>query len=279
MRRAAIAVAVVLVPAAAVADPAAEPVRVAAAPGATDAVGPGHPDLAPPGMMPIARIDQPPPEATAKATSDGLVRRNQIDAASDRAFLLGTAITPGAGKLGVTWRGVIGPSVGVAAVSAGLTDRLEVGAHLVHAEDEGESVRGGHVKVQVLRQARSAIAIEANLLGTDGDEGVGLVMASMTSCIDAGCDTIASLHGGALYSTDGGDEIPLVGGISLVGGGGTFKFFGELYTAEADSERLIGGTLGMRFSGRQFAFDLGVAVAGSGGHAAAVPVAAVSLRP
>jgi hypothetical protein len=293
-RAAAIAAAMVVVPAAAAAGPTATeaaPVQVAAAPGATDPVGPGglagEPEtdtgagtvLAPPGMMAPTAVDRPQTDRRP-TKAEGLARRNQVDAASDRAFLMGSAITPGSGKVTATWRSVIGPSVGMAALSVGVTDRVEVGGHIIYGDDD-ESIKGGSVKVQVYRQARTAIAVEANLLGTDGDEVAGLASASLSHCIDAGCGAIASLHAGALLSSEESpdEQVPLLGGVSLVLGGGHIKFLTELLTIEIDHERLVGGMFGMRFSSRQFAFDIGTAFAVAGDGGGAIPVMALTLRP
>jgi hypothetical protein len=163
-------------------------------------------------------------------------------------------------------------------ISAGVTDRIEIGAHVAY-EDE-ESIKGGHLKVQVLRQDGTAFSVEATLLGTDGDEGAGMAAANLSTCLDRECGSVATLHGGVLYATDqSDDQVPFFGGASLVVGGGSFKFLSEAYSLQIDHERLIGGMFGMRISGRQFGFDLGVAFAATDNGGGALPVLGLTLRP
>lgn len=290
MRRSAVPVAILLfVPAAALAEPAA--------PGDTAPVGPGGQDpgmpapaapapgpaelpagLAPPGMVPMATIDQPTPKPKSAALT-GVARRADVDAAADRVYLLSTAITPRAGTFTATWRAVPGTSVGVAAISVGVTDRIQVGAHVVYA-DGGDSVEGGSLRLQVYRHAGTAVALETSLIGTDGHDAAGIATATLSQCLDSACGSIASFHAGALFSTDEGErQVPILGGVSLIAGDGPIKFTGELLSIEIDHDRLFGGTFGMRLGGRHFAFDLGIAFAGGGGDGGAIPVIAVSGRP
>jgi hypothetical protein len=168
----------------------------------------------------------------------------------------------------------------VVGLSAGLADRLEIGVHMAYAADE-ESVNGGHAKIQVYRRGDTAIAVEANVLGTDGDDAVGLAAASLSRCLGSDCSSIATFHAGALVATDEGAEqqLPLLGGASLVAGDSTFKFVLEVYSLEIDHERLFGGMTGMRLSGRQLAFDLGIAFVAAGDGGGAVPVMGLTLRP
>jgi hypothetical protein len=294
MRRTAVPVAilivVILVPAVALAEPAAPGDTAAVGPGGQDAgmpapaPAPGAAALAPPGMVPLAppsaAIDQPAP--TAKPTPlalTGVARRAEVDAAGDRVYLLSTAITPRAGTFTATWRAVPAASIGTAALAVGVTDRIQIGAHVLYG-DEGDSIEGGSIRAQIYRHAGTAVALEADLLGTDGHDAAGMASATLSQCLDSACGSIASVHAGALVSTDEGEQqVPVLGGVSLIAGAGSFKFIGELLSVEIDHDRLVGGTVGMRIGGRQFAFDLGIAFAGSGDDGGALPVIAVSARP
>jgi len=252
-------------------------VAAAQAPGMYDPT----PPLAPPGMTPLAAdTDEPPsPPAPAPALSP-IELAAARDAADDRAYGTSTALTVPAGKVDASLR--VASFGGIASVSAGVVDGLEVSADmgLVLPED-GAASYGVGAKLALVKKGGWGLAVEGSYhqMGDDGGGGaVGLwsLGGVVSGCTDRECSALLSFGGGVLVSEDSAsDRLPYAWASALLGTGG---FRPVLEGAVLEGGVL--GFLGARMGGRKVAFDLGIGILGaSAGEGGALPIAGISVRP
>lgn len=251
-------------------------VAAAQAPGMYDPT----PPLAPPGMTPLAAdTDEPPsPPAPAPALSP-IELAAARDAADDRAYGTSTALTVPAGKVDASLR--VASFGGIASVSAGVVDGLEVSADmgLVLPED-GAASYGVGAKLALVKKGGWGLAVEGSYhqMGDDGGGGaVGLwsLGGVVSGCTDRECSALVSLGGGVLGSTEGSGQTIPYGWASVVLGTGGFRPILEGSVLEGG----VLGFLGARMGGTRVAFDLGIGFLGGNGEGGGLPIAGLSVRP
>lgn len=232
----------------------------------------------PPGTAVVEPTPPPPP---APEIPTGLAANRDADAASGRAFLTPTANTGKKGSVRVdTWFPTL-PIVGYATVSYSITNKLEVGVGGAWVADEGDGAAVSlRVKWSPLRGKRGGVAVELQRLAIpDEGDGVTLLSAVGSHCLDADCRTVGSLSITAIpeesVPVDDGygssSALHFVGGASLVTGG-KLKLVLDALTIEDGDDRAFGGYAGVRLARPRWALDAGFVAGGDGNDSGILPV-------
>jgi hypothetical protein len=207
----------------------------------------------------------------------GIAGRAATDAAADRTYFTRTALTAPSGSFTLTVRAPLAPVfLNELTYSLG---RVEVGLTAIAIPvDDGVVVTGGHVKAQLWRGRRAALAAGFDVLSADGDTFVvPALVASL--CGNDSCRTLVSAHLTGLAAS-GEEAVPVLAGLSFAAGGPGAKFIGEAHYTSFEDAPVLGGFVGLRAGGRHVAVDagLGFGVAADS-DALAYPFFALNLRP
>lgn len=238
------------------------------------------PAVSPPGLTPAVVPPAPPPPPAVVAPIDEASRR---DAASDRAFGLGTAIVLPSGVSDASLR--VGPFGALGSVAVGIGGGLEVSADYGSGHDQA-TMYGGGLKVSLGHGATWALALDGSIhKAGDNYGGSGATLYTfggrVTTCIDAGCSALWSGGLGVYTSSDSSDKIPVLSTSLVLGRGGVKPLLELAYLAAPNAGGAL-GFAGLRLGGSHVAIDVGVgfvAAAGDSGGSAGVPMVGVALRP
>jgi hypothetical protein len=233
------------------------------------------------------------------ATDDPIDARTAEDAAIGRSYFAPTALTAPHGSATLHVRMPLFPAL-AGSLGVSIYDRLEVfvgaGAAIDLFDDESNNPHtliAGGAKLQVLRDSRGAVAIEASAYRRPGYHEVDpfdpiewdvprLVTGEMgivgTLCIDHACKAMASGHAHYIKEIWGGDQRVVWGGASLVAGGGRSRFVLDATVPSVDDERGFLGYAGYRYATRTFSFDVGAVLVAAEDDAFPWPTFAVSGR-
>lgn len=231
-------------------------------------------------------------DATPAADPTPLDLAIQRDAAGDRAFALGTASALPEGAFDVSVRGTV--IAGVASVAAGIGHGVELSVTTGTTIDARDIMYGGGLKVELLRRARFAVAVDASVnrvaeTRTFSVDRAGLFTAGAkaTLCTDDVCSAVVTFGAGAVVENLDAmtrvDTAPFVNA-SVLAGTGFCRVLAEAgYLLDSRSGEGIGlGFGGVRLGGRTVAVDVGAAYAffpaGAKGLPP-IPLAGVSYRP
>ena len=307
LRLSVLAAFLVLIPVVAAAQPAPPDPPAAAAPvpasqnpdanqGASVAISeappgaPAAPPSAPPPVevaaatpppAPVAAVIAPAPEAPV-----GVSRVRAADATAHRAYLGETALTVPAGDVVLEGRAPTYAAAGVGA-SIGVTDRLQLGATAILASDDATAyaVTG---KLQLIRRATWAIAIQGVVLGVSDDVAADTIAAGAVAslCLDRACRVLVTgdlaLADGDIWADDfdeGESAVPVIGGASITAGGDSFRVVGEARGTEDDSgESLAFYYGGARLTRPGWSLDAGVGIAAVEQDIYLLPLIGASLR-
>jgi hypothetical protein len=245
-----------------------------------------EPEVAPPGVAAPEQPQPPPPIAA-------LDLAQQRDAASDRGFLVGSAITIPQGKVEASVRYATGEITGTMINGgAGLSRDFEVSADLAQSFKSWSRTYGLGGKLVAIRRASWALAFEAGYRhiydgsGTASDyHSYYTAGARITGCFDGACSILGTFGvagiGMETVVIDGGGAtrllvLPVLSGSVTFGTGIARPFVEGVVSFGAL------GIMGVRFAWKSAAIDLGVgggAVAGSGGTASANALVGITFRP
>ncbi len=234
--------------------------------------------------------DELPPSVHASTDVSGpalLDHVQAIDAANDRAFVLGTALVQPMGNVDMSLRSVVehGAILGLAA-GIGFGIELSVDSAWLGGTTH-ENVLGVGAKVRIVRRGTWAVSVDASVHKVSTDAGDYMYSTNyymtgvkLTGCASPTCNALVTVGLGIAASkesltTDGVfDTIaPVVTG-SVVIGTGAFRPMLEL--AYADDAY---GVIGARFGGRHVAFDCGVGFTSLGGNVGGGLMLGLAVRP
>lgn len=233
------------------------------------ALAAAQPGLAP-GAEPVPAVPAyavpPPPAAAADAAPPlvGIEKRQVEDVGADRAYLARSALIAPSGAVTFQLRAPIAP-VALGQVSASF-GRFELGVGGIGIAEEGR-VLAVNGKVQLLRSRRAALAASLDIFAPPDDDETLFVPSLVASlCADGdACNTLVSLHLTAL-AIAGEDEAPVFGGVSWSMGRGT-KLVGELHVTDDEHDSVVAGYVGGRWGLGKLALDAGVGFGGQLGGA------------
>jgi hypothetical protein len=198
------------------------------------------------------------------------------DAAAGRAYLGPTAFTNPAGTAGiVSWFPGL-PIVGVAAVTYGITDRIELGAGVTYsATDHIFTANYLEARGQLLRRARTAIAIEWQHMAPPDASGDAVDVLTVVGSRVLGRAVVSA----SVSAIPDHGTLHVVGDGSIIWGG-KLKLVGEgLLFQDGDRTLVMYG--GARYATHRISADLGFAFAkrpGESPDVAPFPFAAISAR-
>ena len=237
----------------------------------------------PPGMTP-PNDDAPGVTATAPAQPDPIELRAASDAASDRAYVLSTALVVPAGTVEVGARG-LAPVGGFGEITAGLGSGLQISADVggvvgFDDEDGGIATYSVGAKFAIAHGRTWQLAASGNHRwfqdGYDaGSDSVDTGELLLSNCLDDDCAALSTVGFGALH---GGMDTTPFATASLIAGGRTAKIVVETM-GNTDGGL---GYLGLRLGGDHVAFDVGLlggAARDGGGAVIPLPLLGISVRP
>ena len=242
----------------------------------------------PPGMTPV---DEPPHRdvVAVAPTPTGPTQLEQLaryDAAYDRAYAHGTAVTLRPGDFDISLRSVLKHGA-MLSVAAGVTRNIELSAEGLKSSYLGEAVGAG-IKIAVVRAPKWALAIDASVFAffahpefsAGGNiERMYSTAARVTTCATSACDALFSAGLGVAVASD-----PFGTGPSIVPTLDSSIIFGKSWARPMFEIAYLGGWLGFggfRFGGRHVGFDAGLGVISDNGPggSATTAVIGLSVRP